>query len=135
MSLGILSGPSLGLESTPACKAVQARINTELRKNGYSTISEDGKCGAATCGAMQELDEKYGTKFLTETGFSAPGLCPNSTRPQKSGGGFSPLPSEASIAPASSSIMGFDQNTIIIAGIVGLGIWALMGDKKKAKAT
>ena len=140
MSLGTLGGrdtlgmtSGLGLESTPACTALQKQLNAQLKLHGYSPIGEDGKCGAASCGAAKELDEKFGTSFMETSGFSAPGVCPNSTRPQKSGGSFS-ASSVVPLEPVSKGFLGMDTNTWLLVAAVAGGAYMLLGDKKKTGA-
>lgn len=126
------SGLTMGNKtSDPRVVELQKAINAILTKNGYPAISADGKLGPGTCGAAREAD-KFGGNLMSQYGLTS--VCTSFNAPVRSGGGFSPSPSEASLVPESSGgLFGLDSQTIMIGGLVVLGLWAMLGDKKKEK--
>jgi hypothetical protein len=138
MSLGILGArPALGLDSTPECKALQQRINAILKPAGYLPIGEDGKCGAGTCGAVKEIEEKLQPGFKSNLDYIvAPGLCPAFTAPKKAVTGGGNFPSSAPLVPDThqAGFLGMDMNTLLLIGAIGVGAYVFFGKKKPAKA-
>ena len=141
MSLGILGArPALGLDSTPECKALQQKINLILKPAGYIPIGEDGKCGAGTCGAVKEIEEKLLPGFKSNLDYvTAPGLCPAFTAPRKGvsgGGSFGPplAPPADTLSAGGGGFLGMDAKTLMLVGAIGLGAYVFFGKKKPAKA-
>lgn len=78
--------PSSATENLPwgvqsaRTKEVQATINTQLLDLGYNTIDVSGVLDAATCGALQVLDEETGAGGWVK---NYGGNCQSYTRPTK----------------------------------------------------
>lgn len=126
---GILSGNLLGIgsalgedpsypwrEYSADTKALQQATNEALRAHGYAPITEDGKLGPATCGAVRTMCG------ITDTGCSAPGTCQEFTGPSKAGGGGSLLSKSSGKAPTTAHASMFGggggQNWLLIGGAV-----------------
>ena len=120
---GILSGNMLGIgaalgedpsypwrEYSADTKALQQVTNDALKAHGYEPISDDGKLGPGTCGAIRAMCA------YVDGPCEAPPTCQSFTPPTKAGGGGSSLPHSS--VTASSMTVGGSRNWLLIGGAV-----------------
>lgn len=136
-SNGILSGNLLGIgsdtdphypwrEESPDTMALQKEVNKALRANGYQAITEDGKLGPGTCGAVREMCT------LVDGPCEAPGNCQEFTPPQRAGGGGMPTTVRPELPVRAG--YGGGPNWLVIGGAVGaIAIGAALVLKKKRR--
>lgn len=89
--------------------ALQQQANTWLRKNGYSTLKEDGYLGPATCGAARAA------------GLAVPSTCESFTAPTRPSSGKAP-PVDS---PPMQAGIGAGTIALVAGGVLTLGYFAL----------
>jgi len=97
-------------------KELQSVTNDALNRYGYNTISNDGKLGPGTCGAVRK------TLALMNIQRSAPSTCRSFTEPTKKsagGGGTAPkLPGDLVTPPTIGAGMSGDTMWLVGGGLV-----------------
>jgi hypothetical protein len=129
-ALGIVGGlgadPSYPWRAYSAdTMALQKTTNAALRANGYVAISEDGKLGPATCGAVRTM---CGT---IAGGCTAPTTCQGFTEPTPVHGGSVTTPGSAKIARAGMMGGGGTNWLLVGGGVAAAAIGAALIFKKK----
>ena len=149
-SNGILSGNALRTravgqvdptfpwrEESPDTRAMQEELNEVLGAGGYNLLTEDGKLGPATCGAMREIYQATGESWAMP-----PGTCQSFTAPtlRGSGGGtraptVTPsLPPAEGAPPVTRAGMGGGPNWLLLGagvGLLAIGTAVILKNKKR----
>jgi LPXTG-motif cell wall-anchored protein len=113
--------------------AAQRSLNQGLKADGYCPIDEDGKLGAATCGAARQ--QWGGGGIENCQAYTAPVKCPGGAPPASSS------PPAATTAPSSSTPQvvtkaGMSSGTMMLAaglGVVAIGAFLVAKKKKRRR--
>jgi hypothetical protein len=124
------------MKPDPRVPALQAEINRQLTSHDYEPIPVSGMLDPPTCGAMHELDEVAGMRWVASWGPIQMADCPSIIRPRKKAvaqipivvavptpGTPAPAPSDPTATATGLSAGALLGGSLLAAAMVGGYVW------------